>query len=67
MASNNVKVEEIFGGVSDFHGAFGTGEKKQETAPVCPKGRTPHWHDSCFDGTGVNHETVTEAELSSHF
>ena len=66
MASNNVK-EEIFGSVSDFHGAFGTGEQKQETAPVILKGRTPHWHDSCFDGTGVKQEKVTEEELSSHF
>ena len=59
--------EEIFGGVSDFHGAFGAGEKKQEPASVCPKGRTPHWHDSCFDGTEVKEGPVTEGELSSHF
>lgn len=67
MAINNVKAEEIFGGVSDFHGAFGTGVKKQETAPVYPKERTPHWHDSCFSGTEVKEGTITEGELSSHF
>lgn len=65
--NNNVKAEEIFGGVSDFHGAFGTGVKKQENTPVCPEGRTPHWHDSCFNGTEVKTGPVTEAELSSHF
>ena len=60
--------EVVFGQVSDFHGAFGTGEQKQETAPVYPKGRTPHWHDSCFDGTDVKAESVvSEVELSSHF
>ena len=67
MANNNVKAEEIFGGISDFCGAFGTGVQKQEPVPVCPKGRTPHWHDSCFDGTAVKEDSVTEAELSSHF
>lgn len=67
MANNNMKVEEVFSGISDFHGAFGTGEQKQETVTVCPKGRTPHWHDSCFNGTEVKEEPVTEKELSSHF
>ena len=67
MAINNVKAEEIFGGVSDFHGAFGTGVKKQETTSVYPKERTPHWHDSCFSGAEVKEGIVTEGELSSHF
>lgn len=67
MASNKVKAEEIFGGVSDFYGAFGAGKKKKENIPVCPEGRTSHWHDSCFDGNEVKQEQVTEKELSSHF
>ena len=65
--SNNVKANEVFGNVSDFRGAFGAGEKKQETAPVFPKGRTPHWHDSCFTGKEAKTGTVTEGELSPHF
>ena len=59
--------EEIFGGVSDFHGAWGAGEKKQENVPVSAEGRTPHWHDSAFKGTEVKEGPVTEKELCSHF
>ena len=60
--------EEIFGEVSDFRGAFGAGQNKQESTQVCSVGRTPHWHDSCFNGNEVKtKESVAEADLSSHF
>ena len=59
--------EEVFGGVSDFRGAYGASEKKQESVPVSAEGRIPHWHDSCFDGTEAETEAVTEEELCSHF
>ncbi|MGN1310810.1 MAG: hypothetical protein ACI4VP_03775 [Clostridia bacterium] len=60
--------EKVFGGVSDFRGAYGASEKKQENVPVSAEGRIPHWHDSAFDGTGVKEPPVTEErELSSHF
>ena len=67
MADNNVKAEDIFGVVSDFHGAWGSGEKKKESVPVSAKGRAPQWHDSAFNGTEVETEAVTEEELCSHF
>lgn len=65
--ANKMNVEEIFGKVSDFHGAFGTAEKKVDVVPHQTEERIPHWHDSCFTGGEVQEAPVREEDLCSHF